>query len=87
MKVALCVEGVTIPPLHTGEVEVIRDDVAGLTVHIAARVAALGGAGEVLVSRTVRDLLLESEIRFSERGMHVLKGMPEEWQLYEATSA
>jgi class 3 adenylate cyclase len=72
--------------LFSGEVEIVGDDVAGLAVHIAARVAALGSAGEVLVSRTVRDLLVGSGIRFSERGTHALRGIPEEWQLYEATS-
>jgi len=69
--------------LHTGEVETVGDDVAGLAVHIGARIASLAGSGEVWVSRTVKDLVAGSAIRFEDRGAHVLKGVPEEWQLYE----
>ena len=68
--------------IHTGEVERRGDDLAGLAVHIAARVAAAAGAGEVLVSRTVRDLVGGSEARFADRGEHDLKGVPERWQLF-----
>jgi len=68
--------------VHTGEVEVSSDDVAGLAVHLAARVMALAGAGEVLVSRTVRDLVVGSELRFADRGEHRIKGIEEPWQLY-----
>jgi len=67
---------------HTGECERRGDDLAGLTVHIAARVAALAASGEVLVSRTVRDLVSGSGLRFVPRGEHELKGVPETWQLF-----
>ncbi len=72
--------------LHTGEVELVGDDMAGIAVHIAARVGGLAGAGEVLVSRTVKDLMAGSSIGFSDRGTHELKGLPEPWALYAATS-
>ncbi len=70
--------------LHTGECEVMGDDVGGIAVHIAARVSSLAGPGEVLVSRTVRDLVAGSQIEFAERGTHELKGVPDEWDLYAA---
>jgi class 3 adenylate cyclase len=68
--------------LHAGECELIGDDIGGIAVHIAARVSALAGAGEVLVSRTVKDLVVGSGIEFSDRGDHTLKGVPDTWQLY-----
>ena len=68
--------------LHTGEIELIGDDVGGIGVHIAARVGALAGDGEILVSRTVKDLVAGSPLTFSDRGTHSLKGLPEEWSLY-----
>ena len=68
--------------VHTGEVEQARSDVAGLAVHLAARIMGLAQGGEVLVSRTVRDLVIGSELRFSERGEHELKGIPDRWALY-----
>lgn len=68
--------------LHTGEVERRGDDIAGIAVHIGARVAALAGAGEVLVSRTVTDLVAGAGIMFSGRGEHELKGVPGSWQLF-----
>jgi pimeloyl-ACP methyl ester carboxylesterase/class 3 adenylate cyclase len=68
--------------LHTGEVEVMGDDISGMAVHIGARVAALAGPGEVLVSRTVRDLVSGSGFEFEDRGIHALKGIPEPWQVY-----
>jgi class 3 adenylate cyclase len=68
--------------LHTGECEVIGDDIGGLAVHIAARVAARAAAGEVLASRTVTDLVAGSKIGFHDRGTHRLKGVPGEWQLF-----
>ncbi|MGI9084470.1 MAG: adenylate/guanylate cyclase domain-containing protein [Aeromicrobium sp.] len=68
--------------LHTGEVELVGDDVAGIAVHIAARVGALAETGEVLVSGTVKDLVAGSGIAFSERGEHVLKGVPDTWRLF-----
>jgi class 3 adenylate cyclase len=68
--------------LHTGECEVLGLSVAGIAVHIGARVAALAGGGEVLVSSTVRDLVAGSGISFEERGEHELKGVPEKWRIY-----
>ena len=68
--------------LHTGECEVMGDDIGGIAVHTAARVSALAGPGEVLVSRTVKDLVAGSGIEFSDRGVHSLKGVPDSWQLY-----
>jgi class 3 adenylate cyclase len=72
--------------LHTGEIERRGDDVGGIAVHIGARVASLAGSGEVFVSRTVRDLVVGSELRFEDRGTHDLKGVPDTWQLYAAVS-
>ncbi|MGH2728278.1 MAG: adenylate/guanylate cyclase domain-containing protein, partial [Actinomycetota bacterium] len=68
--------------LHTGEVEVMGDDVGGIGVHIAARVGAKAGTSEVLVSSTVKDLVAGSGIKFAERGVHELKGVPDEWRLF-----
>jgi pimeloyl-ACP methyl ester carboxylesterase len=68
--------------LHTGECEVIGDDIGGIAVHIGARVAALAGSGEVLVSSTVRDLVAGSGLGFQEHGLHTLKGVPGEWRLF-----
>jgi class 3 adenylate cyclase len=73
--------------LHTGECEVIGDKVGGIAVHIGARVAALAGPGEVLVSNTVKDLVAGSGLSFEERGAHSLKGVPGEWRLYAVTRA
>ena len=67
--------------LHTGEIEIMADGVGGIAVHLGARVAAKAGAGEVLVSSTVRDLVSGSGIRFEDRGTHALKGIPGEWRL------
>jgi class 3 adenylate cyclase len=68
--------------LHTGECELIGDDLGGIAVNIGARVGSVAGPGEVLVSRTVTDLVAGSGIEFTERGAHSLKGVPGEWQLY-----
>jgi class 3 adenylate cyclase len=68
--------------LHTGECEVMGEDIGGIAVHIAARVSAHAGSGEVLVSRTVKDLVAGSGIEFGDRGAHTLKGIPDTWQLY-----
>jgi pimeloyl-ACP methyl ester carboxylesterase len=68
--------------LHTGECEMIGDDVGGIAVHIGARVAALAGAGEVLVSSTVKDLVAGSGLRFGDRGNHSLKGVPGDWRIF-----
>ncbi|MBV9321114.1 MAG: adenylate/guanylate cyclase domain-containing protein, partial [Mycobacterium sp.] len=67
--------------IHAGEVEVRGADVAGLAVHICARVAAHAGPSEVLVSSTVRDIVTGSRRRFADRGEHDLKGVPGRWQL------
>ena len=68
--------------IHTGEIEFRGDDLAGLAVHIGARVAALAGPDELLVSSTVKDLVVGSGMEFTNRGSHTLKGVPGEWQLY-----
>ena len=68
--------------LHTGECEMIDDDVGGIAVHIGARVASLAGASEVLVSSTVKDLVAGSGLRFGDRGSQSLKGVPGEWHIY-----
>jgi class 3 adenylate cyclase len=71
--------------IHAGEVEVrgaLKTDVAGMAVHIGARVAALAGPSEVLVSSTVRDIVTGSRYRFAERGAYELKGVPDQWRLY-----
>jgi len=68
--------------LHTGEYQLIGDEVVGIAIHIGARVAAKAGASEVLVSSTVRDLVAQSEIKFKSRGVHKLKGVPDRWRLY-----
>ena len=70
--------------LHTGECELRGDDISGIAVHIGARVASLAAPGEVMVSRTVRDLVAGSGLTFEDRGAHVLKGIDGEWQLYAA---
>jgi len=68
--------------LHAGEVELRGEDVGGIAVHIAARVCALAGAREVLVSSTVKDLVVGSRVAFDDRGRHELKGVPDSWHLY-----
>ena len=68
--------------LHTGEVELRGDDIAGLAVHIGARVASHAGPGEVVVSSTVKDLTAGSGLEFEELGEHALKGVPDRWRLY-----
>jgi class 3 adenylate cyclase len=62
--------------VHTGESEIIGEDVTGIAVHVAVRIAAAAGAGEVFASATVRDLVAGSGIRLSDRGLHHLKGVP-----------
>ena len=73
--------------LHAGEVELRGDDIGGLAVHIASRVSAMAGPGEVLVTGTVRDLVVGSGIVFDDRGRHNLKGLPDEWQLLSVERA
>jgi len=68
--------------LHLGECEVVEDLVSGIAMHIGARVSGMAGAGEVLVSSTVRDALAGSDIRFEDHGTHLLKGIPGEWRLF-----
>jgi class 3 adenylate cyclase len=72
--------------IHTGECEVVDGRPQGVTVHIGARVAALADPGEVLVTGTVKDLLIGSGLSFAERGEHELKGVPGRWQLHRAVS-
>ncbi len=67
--------------LHAGEVELRGEDIGGLAVHIASRVTTMAGPGEVLVTGTVRDLVVGSGIVFDDRGRHNLKGVPDEWQV------
>jgi class 3 adenylate cyclase len=71
--------------LHTGEVELRGDDVGGIAVHIAARVMAAAGPGEIFVSRTVRDLIVGSDISLDDRGTRQLKGVEGTWQLFTVT--
>jgi class 3 adenylate cyclase len=68
--------------LHTGEVEKMGEDLGGIAVHIAQRVSAIAQAGEVLVSRTVVDLVAGSGIRFEDRGEQQLKGVPSAWRVF-----
>jgi class 3 adenylate cyclase len=70
--------------LHTGECERTGDKFAGIAVHIGARVAGLAEPGEVLVSRTVKDLVAGSGLAFVDRGVHELKGVSDSWQLFRA---
>jgi class 3 adenylate cyclase len=72
--------------LHTGEVELIGDDIGGIAVHVAARISALAGAGTVLASRTVRDLAVGSGVEFDPFGRHALKGVPDEWEIYRVAT-
>jgi len=72
--------------LHTGEIERSATDVAGLAVHIGQRVSSLATAGEVLVSRTMVDLVVGSGLRFRDRGEHELKGVPGAWRLFAVDS-
>jgi class 3 adenylate cyclase len=72
--------------LHTGECEVRGDDIGGIGVHIGARVSALARPNEVLVSSTLRDLVIGSGLEFEERGAHALKGVPGKWRLFAVAS-
>jgi class 3 adenylate cyclase len=73
--------------LHTGECEFLDGDIGGIAVHIGARVTALACGGEVLVSSTVKDLVVGSELEFDDRGTHQLRGVPGEWRLYALNGA
>ena len=70
--------------LHTGEIERRGDDIGGIAVHIAQRIQALAQPGEVLASSTVKDLVAGSDIMFTDRGTHALKGVPDEWRVFTA---
>ena len=72
--------------VHTGEIEVIDDNVQGIAVHIGARVAALAGGSEVFVSQTVKDLVAGSGFTFDDFGTHALKGVPDEWRIYRVVA-
>jgi class 3 adenylate cyclase len=72
--------------IHTGEVEVRGDDLGGIGVHIASRVLAEAGAGEVVATRTVRDLMVGTDVEFTPRGTVTLRGVPGEWELFAASS-
>lgn len=72
--------------LHAGEVELLGDDIAGIAVHIAARVISLAAPGEILVSRTIKDLVAGSGLQFEDRGLHTLRGVPDQWQLFAASA-
>lgn len=84
---AMCVAVASLGPalkvgLHSGEIELMSDDIGGIAVHVAARVAALAGAGEVLTTSTVKDLVSGSGLCFSHRGSQSLKGVPDEWSIF-----
>jgi class 3 adenylate cyclase len=68
--------------LHTGEIELLDEDIAGIAVVIASRVMSSAGPSEVLVSSTVKDLVTGSGIDFEERGIHELKGVPDTWRIF-----
>ena len=72
--------------LHTGECEIRGDDIGGIAVHIGARGSALAGPDDVLVSSTLRDLVIGSGLDFDESGTHQLKGVPGEWHLFAVGS-
>jgi len=72
--------------LHTGECEIRGEDIGGIGVHIGARVSALAGANDVLVSSTLKDLVIGSGLEFENRGTHELKGVPGDWQLFAVAS-
>ena len=73
--------------LRTGECEIRGDDIGRIGVHIGARLSALAGANEVLVSSTLRDRVIGSGLEFEERGTYTLKGVPGEWRLFAVASS
>jgi class 3 adenylate cyclase len=73
--------------VHTGEIETSGDDIGGIAVHLAARIVAEARPGEILVSRTVKDLVVGSDLVFADRGTHELKGIEDSWQLYSVAAA
>jgi class 3 adenylate cyclase len=72
--------------VHTGEIELRGEDIGGIAVHIASRIASLAGPGEVLASRTVKDITAGSRLTFQDRGVRELKGIRDPWQLYSVVS-
>jgi class 3 adenylate cyclase len=79
--------GITIRAgLHAGECELVEGKIRGITVHTGARVSALAGPGEILVSQTVKDLVAGSGLQFEDRGTYSLKGVPGDWHLYAVAS-
>ena len=82
----MCMTGRFAPKAVTGEIEIGEKDVQGIAVHIAARIAAIAAASEILASRTVKDLVAGSGLRFNDRGRHSLKGLQEAMELYAAQS-
>jgi class 3 adenylate cyclase len=72
--------------IHTGEVEVRGNDIGGMAAHLAARIMGEAGGGEILVSRTVKDLVVGSDLVFEDRGVHHLKGIEGDWQLLAVRS-
>jgi class 3 adenylate cyclase len=82
---ALAGQGIAVRAgLHTGEIELTGDDIAGIAVHIAARICSEAGSGEVLVSSTVKDLVAGAGLVFEDRGRRRLKGLPEDWSIFAA---
>jgi class 3 adenylate cyclase len=73
--------------IHTGEIELRDDGIGGIAVHIGARVIGLAGASEVFASRPVKDLVAGSGIKFIDRGAHTLKGVPDDWQVFQVDAA
>lgn len=73
--------------IHTGECEIRGESLEGITIHVAARVSAIAAGGEILVSRTVKDIVSGSGIKFEDIGTHTLKGIPDEHQLFKVSSA
>jgi len=73
--------------VHTGECEVLGEKYSGMAVHLGARVAGVAEPGQVLVSSTVKNLVVGSGLAFADAGTHALKGVPGEWQLFAATAA
>jgi class 3 adenylate cyclase len=71
--------------IHVGECEINDDKIVGVAVSVGARIAAVAGPGEVLVSRTVKDLVAGSGLEFEDRGEHHLKGLPEPWQVFSTS--
>jgi class 3 adenylate cyclase len=72
--------------VHTGEVELVEGKIGGIAVHVGARVGAVGGPGEVIVTRTVKDLTAGSGLAYRELGPHSLRGVPGEWELFAAAA-